>query len=176
MKKCVSAMLVLAMLAIAAGAFAQGLWATVSNPDPRDRLNLRASPATQSVSYGKYYNGTRVQILSGPNNGWVHVRVGTGNGVSEIEGYMMARYLAVGEEGERVTDARPRVTVCAGQQERILLKDFISGSNVGRVYAGETVSVLGVGTTYLHVLCDDGATGMLPADMTQPRLWFSEAE
>lgn len=38
--------------------------ATVNNPNPADRLNLRAKPSTTSTSLGKYYSGTVVDILA----------------------------------------------------------------------------------------------------------------
>ena len=38
-------------------------WATVSNPNPADRLHLRAEPSRDAASLGKYYNGTPVQVL-----------------------------------------------------------------------------------------------------------------
>ncbi len=176
MKRWAAAVLMLAiiMTALCAAALADVQWATVNNPDPADRLNLRAKPSTDAISYGKYYNGTQVQILSGPKNGWFRVRVGTGNGVCEIDGYMMARYLATGERAEQVPDARPTVRIVAPDGDAVRIKDFVSGSNVGKVQDGETVTVLGVGITSLHILGSDGDVGMLPADLATPRLFFSE--
>ena len=38
-------------------------WAVVSNPDPKDRLHLRAKPKKGAQSLGKFYNGTPVQVI-----------------------------------------------------------------------------------------------------------------
>lgn len=58
----------------------------VSNPNPKDRLNLRSGMSDKSDSLGKFYNGTRVEVL-GIGETWHHVRV---NGTI---GYMMKQYL-----------------------------------------------------------------------------------
>ncbi|MBP3524723.1 MAG: SH3 domain-containing protein [Clostridia bacterium] len=167
MKRRIIGLLALWMLLLCAHASAE--WATVCNAKPTDRLHLRAEASSSAISYGKYYNGTQVQILSGPKNGWYRVRVGTGNGVCEIEGYMMAKYLAVGNAA--VQDARPRVTLSSSSGS-VLLRDFHTGSCVGKVQSGTQVTVLGVGTKYLHVLTDSGECGMAPVDCTSPHLEF----
>ncbi len=64
-------------------------WAVVHNPDPQDRLHLRASPSRNAASYGKYYNGTRVRVLKRTGE-WAKVQIGP------CEGWMMAKYLAFG--------------------------------------------------------------------------------
>ena len=38
--------------------------AVVRNPNPQDRLNLRAGPSAAARSLGKYYNGAAVTVLS----------------------------------------------------------------------------------------------------------------
>lgn len=144
-------------------------WATVCNPNPSDRLNLRAEASSEAISYGKYYSGTQVQILSRAQNGWYRVRIGTGNGVCDVEGYMMAKYLAVGSAA--VQDARPRVTL-SDSSGSVVLRDFYTGSCVGKVRSGTSVTVLGVGTKYLHVLTDSGECGMVLVDCATPRLEF----
>lgn len=63
-------------------------WYVVVNPNPGDRLHLRAKPSTGSKSLGQYFNGTQVKIL---DNDWdaefLHVRV------DGQEGYMMRQFL-----------------------------------------------------------------------------------
>lgn len=167
MKRRIIGLLALWMLLLCAHASAE--WATVCNAKSSDRLHLRAEASSSAISYGKYYNGTQVQILSGPKNGWYRVRVGTGNGVCEIEGYMMAKYLAVGNAA--VQDARPRVTLSSSSGS-VLLRDFHTGSCVGKVQSGTQVTVLGVGTKYLHVLTDNGECGLVLVDCATPRLEF----
>lgn len=60
----------------------------VNNPVATQRLNLRAFPNTSSLSLGKFYNGTRVKIIT-YNQDWCQVEV---NG---MKGYMMTKYLRV---------------------------------------------------------------------------------
>lgn len=172
MKKMLALLLTLLLVMIAASASAL-TWATVDNPDPNDRLNLRAKPSQDAISYGKYYNGTQVQILSGPRNGWYRVRVGTGNGIGELEGYMMARYLVTGERADRTRDMRPTVTLKSEDGSRLELLGFFDGSCMGRVDSGTKATVLGVGTKYIHVVTEGGSTGFIEAELAEPRLYFS---
>lgn len=175
MKKWLSLLATLLMM-LSFGASALAQWAVVNNPNPEDRLNLRAKPSTDAISYGKYYNGTQVEILSGPSNGWYRVRVGLGNGICEIEGYMKARYLAVGDAAASVRDARPTVALSQSDGKRIRLLDFHTGSCVGFADHGEKVTVLGVGTEYLHVVTAAGDIGMVKAELATPKIGFSGEE
>ncbi|MGN0996168.1 MAG: hypothetical protein ACI4PG_04625 [Candidatus Ventricola sp.] len=164
--------LILCLTLIGSAAMAEAFWATVNNPNPADRLNLRAKPSASAVSYGKYYNGVPVLVLSGPENGWCRVRVGLGNGVCDIEGYMKSEYLAFGSQAAAVRDARPVLTLTDGGRD-IPLRSFHSGSCVGKVKSGAQVTVLGVGMQYLHVVTQDGTCGMVPANLAAPRLAFA---
>ena len=73
----VLALLLCLLLAVPALADAPGAGDTlyVANPDPADRLNLRAAPRPDAVSLGKYYNGTPVYLLEAPSAGYAHVRI-----------------------------------------------------------------------------------------------------
>lgn len=66
--------------------------ALVCNPDPNDRLHLRAEPRRDAISKGRFYNGTPVKVL-GIDGEWAHVQLDEHN-----EGYMMVKYLAIGAE------------------------------------------------------------------------------
>jgi len=70
-------------------------WAVVSNPDPNDRLHLRASPDRGAKSLGKYYNGTPMRILETKGD-WVRVDI------FGVTGWMMKEYLAFGDDGYQV--------------------------------------------------------------------------
>lgn len=80
-------------------------WATVNNPDPRDRLHLRSEPGKNGDSLGKFYNGTPLRVLEEKGE-WVRVRVGN---VDCLEGWMMKDYLAFGDRLRRVTQAFPEL-------------------------------------------------------------------
>ena len=80
-------------------------WAVVSNPNPADRLHLRAKPDRGAKSLGKYYNGTPVRILEQKGN-WTRVDI------FGITGWMMKEYLAFGKAGHAVDAVFPsRVAV-----------------------------------------------------------------
>jgi len=79
--------------------------AVVNNPNPADRLNLRAAPSVDAASLGKYYNGVGVELQESPSGGWVKVRIGEGAG--KAEGYMQTRYLAFGDDRAKVKSAIP---------------------------------------------------------------------
>ena len=75
-------------------------WAVVSNPNPADRLHLRVSPDKDAASLGKYYNCTPVQIREYGKT-WCAVTV------CGVDGYMMTKYLAFGEDMDAVDYAGP---------------------------------------------------------------------
>lgn len=66
-------------------------WALVTNPNPSDRLNLRAQPDKKSTSLGKYYSGAPVRILEDKGE-WARVEI------LGLEGWMQTAFLAVGAE------------------------------------------------------------------------------
>lgn len=82
-------------------------WALVSNPNPQDRLNLRAKPDKKSTSLGKYYNGAPVRILEDQGE-WARVDI------LGVEGWMMTRYLAIGDSMKDVKYAGPQLQTVEG--------------------------------------------------------------
>lgn len=75
-------------------------WATVNNPNPADRLHLRAKPDKGAASLGKYYNGTPVEVLE-KGDTWTQVHVGG------VIGWMKTEYLAFGKDAWQVALAFP---------------------------------------------------------------------
>lgn len=75
-------------------------WAVVHNPDPADRLHLRANPDRGAKSLGKYYNGTPLRILESKGD-WVRVDI------FGVSGWMMKQYLAFGRAGHAVEAVFP---------------------------------------------------------------------
>jgi len=82
-------------------------WALVANPNPADRLNLRAQPDKKSTSLGKYYNGAPVRILENKGD-WARVDI------LGVEGWMMTDYLAIGDEMKNVEYAGPQLQTVEG--------------------------------------------------------------
>ena len=78
-------------------------WAVVNNPNPEDRLHLRAAPDQEAASYGKYYNRTPVRIREYGKD-WCAVTV------CGLEGYMMTKYLVFGDDMASIDYAGPELT------------------------------------------------------------------
>ncbi|MBR4069302.1 MAG: SH3 domain-containing protein [Clostridia bacterium] len=136
-----------------AGAYADGyMTATVSNPDPAQRLNLRREANAKSPSLGRYYNGCTVAVLSPADGGWYKVRIGT------LEGYMDGRYLAFSTVAE---PAMPVYTATSSGWELYSLPDKTSeytmcGNN-------SPVILLGFTEDWWHVSVND-RIGFVPAN------------
>ena len=149
--------------ALAAQALDTGGYALVNNPDPADRLHLRAAPDQTAVSKGKYYNGTPVYVTQDLGD-WVKVFA------ANDEGYMMKRYLAFGADMLKVRAAFPQPVIretMAGEDITIYMRpDRQSGvagvlQNSGAGLA--EITVIGViGADWYHVLCGNGLIGYLP--------------
>ena len=88
-------------------------WAVVNNPNPTDRLHLRTEPDRKSVSLGKFYNRTPVYVdeIRGE---WAHVTIGR-----DLSGWMMTKYLAFGEEMDKVECAFPQLSLIEKYQENV---------------------------------------------------------
>ncbi len=130
------------------------LLATVSNPNPEDRLHLRLQPGAESPSLGKYYNGCSVTVL-GPTDGgsnWYHVRIGT------LEGYMDGRYLAF----DRIAaPAMPAYLSTSSAWEVYLNPDLHSEYRMHG--AGEPVVLLGFSEKWWHIRAGSDI-GFVPAE------------
>lgn len=84
----------------------QSGWAVVNNPDPADRLHLRAEASKSSRSLGKFYNGTPLKVLR-QSGSWTKVQLGFG--ATARTGWMMTKYLAFGADMDEVIDAFPEL-------------------------------------------------------------------
>ena len=134
--------------------------AVVNNPDPADRLNLRAAPDTDAVSLGKYYNGVSVDVLECLEDGWLRVRV------AGVDGYMLSKYLAFGDAAAAVVSACPAYWVSnPDPADRLNLRETPSrdARSLGRYGNGTQVTVLGIaGDAWFHVQVE-GQTGFMMA-------------
>lgn len=152
------------------GALARGAIAYVNNPNPTDRLNLRTKPSTQSVSLGKYYNGTWVTVL-GMTGGWAHVRI------DPLEGYMDAAYLTA--DASQVSGQLPTVFVSNDERRSAALHSQPSESS--RVltvypYGSAVYNVLSVRDDgWRHVYDSDFGYGFVFADVLTPKLDYHKS-
>ena len=123
--------------------------AVVNNPNPSDRLNLRASPRKDSESLGRYYTGVLVEVTRQIDTAWLEVSV------YGRKGYMEAKYLTICglQSGldqsiiDRIGSAKPKAAV-GGQrpQDGLHLRDRPSdkGNSYGKFYNGTAIEILGV--------------------------------
>ncbi|NLM87028.1 MAG: SH3 domain-containing protein [Clostridiales bacterium] len=126
--------------------------AVVSNPNPSDRLHLRAKPDREADSLGKFYSGTPVVIQSIQGD-WAYVRIG------RLDGYMMRKFLAFNEQMIRVKPAfldwRPREDALPiTPYTRPDTKSPILGLEWGSFWAATIIGV--VGENWLILMNDAG--------------------
>lgn len=142
----------------------QDAYALVHNPNPQDRLHLRAKPDKGSHSYGKFYNRTPVRVLEHGDT-WTKVQIGRGG--AAMTGYMMTKFLAF-DEAEKAQLA------CAFPQLHLREEYRGSGLNMYAEPRGTAVTdrmfrqessdfIIGVsGDEWYVVLRADGAVGYVP--------------
>jgi hypothetical protein len=87
-------------------------YAVVDNPDPKDRLHLRANPSQRADSLGKFYNGTILQVKEKKGDWW---RVSIGH----LEGWMMGKYLVEGAAMDQVKTAFPVLDLKEGKEDAL---------------------------------------------------------
>lgn len=136
-------------------------WAVVHNPDPKDRLHLRAKPKKGAQSLGKFYNGTPVYVIEELGE-WCYVCIGLDG---RLEGYMMTKYLTFGKQMDSVACVYPDKTLKDGHAYAHMFADAQmrrKAEQIGRAYW-----LVGVVEDELYViLTETGQTGYAPQE------WF----
>lgn len=150
--------------------FAMNDGAVVNNPNPQDRLHLRAEPNTASQSLGKYYNGTPVAIVEYRSDGWVKVVVGypVGPDYADFTGYMLEKYLTSTFNGaaDKVKSAMPEYTSASSSWKMFKLPSI--NASYDTYGSGESIRLMGFTDTMWHIaIMRDGEiyrTGFVPAN------------
>ena len=133
-------------------------WAVVNNPNPTERLHLREKPDRKSVSLGKFYNRTPVYVdeIRGE---WAHVRIGRAT-----TGYMMTKYLAFGENADKVECAFPQLEVREEYRLNVadettyefeVLDEPSKSAPYTRWHSGDNWVVIGIKDNYYIVMNDN---------------------
>lgn len=118
-------------------------WAFVANPDPADRLHLRASPDKNAVSLGKYYNGTPVKLLE-TSGEWARVDI------FGQTGWMATQYLAKASDELGAFRAMPEKYMIDGRGTLYAKPDRYSAQQA--VTGSSHLQVIGVvGESWYHV-------------------------
>ena len=143
-------------------------WAAVNNPNPADRLHLRAKPSRNSDSLGKFYNGTPLRILE-KRCDWCRVRIGEGQA---LEGWMMTKYLELGDAWtpklKNVEQAFPDLFVRDEAMGQFLFSDL--KEHISSIPIDTYVQIIGVvdEKQWYVVMTRDGDIGYAPQN------WFWE--
>lgn len=135
-------------------------YAIVNNPNPEDRLNLRADPTTEADSWGKYYNGSYVLLKSEPVPGWVYVQIGDALGYAC--GYMQKKYLELNPAQSSMASAMPIMTIrnARGQGLHLRSDKTTDSASLGLFLNGTQVMVMGYTNEWYHVQIG-GKTGFI---------------
>ena len=146
-----------------------GYSAYVNNPDPTDRLNLRAAPGANADSLGKYYNGVEVLVLGDAGNGYWHVQVNS----TKTASYMDSAYLTTAH-----MDASLRPTAKVRNPNATLTNIRSAPSYTAEVLYtaenGEGMAVMGVTPDgWLHVQVE-GIFGYIRSSLVTPEVFLCE--
>lgn len=136
-------------------------YALVNNPNPEDRLHLRAKPDKGSYSYGKFYNRTPVLVLERGDT-WTRVQIGRGG--AAMTGYMMTKFLAFDEDEKAALKcAFPQMHLREAYRTggvRICAEPKSSAVTERLFKQGSNDFIIGVsGDEWYVVLREDGAVG-----------------
>ena len=141
-------------------------YALVCNPNPEDRLHLRAKPDKGSHSYGKFYNRTPVLVLERGET-WTKVQIGRGG--AAMTGYMMTKFLAFDEDEKAALKcAFPQMHLQEAHRDAGIRMhaEPKSGAVTERLFRQESDDfIIGVsGDEWYVVLRADGAVGYVPQE------------
>ena len=138
----------------------------VHNPQEGSRLHLRKEKSVSSASLGKYYSGTVAAIL-GEEGEWLHVSIGS------LTGYMKKEHLFTNESMWYYGDALQLPTAKVNNRTGLNLRagQSTSSKKLGTYEYGTPVTVLGVSSSWAHVMVD-GQVGFMLLDKLTPKLAF----
>ena len=145
-------------------------WAVVNNPNPADRLYLRGKASKEGRNLGKFYNRTPVYVEE-IRGDWAYVRIGRAT-----TGYMMSKYLAFGEDADKVECAFPQLEVREEYRLNVadettyefeVLDEPSKSAPYTRRHSGDNWVVIGIKGNYYIVMNDNENVCYIP----QSRLW-----
>lgn len=157
-RKIVSLILLCALITFAGGslALAAGYGTAIIDGKNADRVHLRVRASASANSMGLYFTGTEVELKSDPDEAWVKVTIGSQTG------YMKSEYLYAGNDPGSVRSKQPAAVVGnikAGSWVNLRGEPSLSGSIAGKIYKGDTVTVLGETAGNWYYVEADGLYG-----------------
>ena len=145
-------------------------WAVVNNPNPADRLYLRGKASKEGRNLGKFYNRTPVYVEE-IRGDWAYVRIGRAT-----TGYMLTKYLAFGEDADKVECAFPQLEVREEYRLNVadettyefeVLDEPKKSAPYTRWHSGDNWVVIGIKGNYYIVMNDNESVCYIP----QSHLW-----
>ncbi len=147
------------------------MMAVVQSEDPAVRALLRTGAGRNAKVLAKYNNGVVAQLLNGPDNGAVRVRIG------QLEGFMREKDLLIGWPETAFASGVQTVTVASSEYASLSLRDApnYQSEKIGAVPNGQSVRVLGLTEEFAHVQTAQGEVGFLMASGLSPQPVYSDA-
>ncbi len=136
----------------------------VTTDKPGNRLNLRAKPAYDSVSLGKFYAGAVVRQVEPPAGGYVKVRT------PHLVGYFDMRYLSQGLYTQ--TAELPYLTVTRADGAALHKLPQANSEIIKTVPYGAQVMVTAVRDDDWVLVTYENETGFTPGSAMTPRLSY----
>lgn len=124
--------------------------AAINNPNPADRLNIRAEKSENARSLGKYYNGARASVEYPSDGEWTYVSIGS------LFGYVKSDFLEINPSNPPAS-AMPIMTVSNPPPTRYLnirAEPSTNAESLGKYPNGTAVTVMGYSDQWAHVLVD----------------------
>lgn len=162
---CLLLTILLTVLMLPHFALADGqLFAFINNPNPADRLHLRAKPSVNAKSLGKYYNGAYITPLE-QRGDWVRVRVGRGTAC--LEGWMQKKFLYLGTTPPEVIPEFAMPLYMSTQSMK-LYQAPRKEAKTRMLRGGQNVYLMGFSNQWWHVVLidheGDAESAFVPAD------------
>jgi cell wall-associated NlpC family hydrolase len=134
-----------------------------------DYVNIRNKPNEESEVLGKLYKGSSADILD-IDGEWVKVKSGS------VEGYIMASYLAIGKEAEKVADQYgTKLATVTTTTLKVREKKSQDSTVLTLVPEGETYQVIKEYDNWVKILIDSDLKGYVSKDYVEVSIKFDKA-
>ena len=139
-------------------------WATPARGNPEETTELLSEKGNEDSLLGRFFDGTPLFVLDQEEE-WTRVRIGHGEDIGVMTGWMRTEELAFGDNILHVDREAIRIS-----SEQVLIHPAVQfiGSRAGRITAGQFSSCLVIGETetdrrYAIVYyLPDGDVGLIP--------------
>lgn len=159
MKKGMAIVLAVLLCLLACCALADDYGKAVIDGGNGYKVHLRDEPSARSESIGLYFTGTKVTLLSEPDEEWVWVRIG------RESGYVRGCYIKCGEKADHVTPRFWQGTVNATRYARMRYGPSTEYQFLRNVSDGERVTIMGETEENWYYVEYKGNKGFISANL-----------